>query len=206
MFLLHKPSPSTIHDFLADQAQLDFTYSAVGATAAVPPADYVVDHRRIQIGAGQGVFRAAQEGLKHWEQFRLGWVEAVPRETPIQPGQVVAVVAHTFGLWWLNACRIVYVVDEIEPIRRFGFAYGTLPDHAASGEERFLIEWDRTDDCVWYDILAFSRPHHFLTRIGYPVVRRIQKKFGRDSAAAMKRGTGCSIATGATTLDHDTTK
>ena len=38
---------------------------------------------------------------------------------------------------------------------RFGFAYGTLPGHGGSGEERFLIERDR-DDGVWYDILAFS--------------------------------------------------
>ena len=37
------------------------------------------------------------------------------------------------GLWWLNACRIVYVVDEAGPVTRFGFAYGTLPGHAGSG-------------------------------------------------------------------------
>jgi uncharacterized protein (UPF0548 family) len=48
-----------------------------------------------------------------------------------------------------------------------------------------LIEWDQGDDNVWYDILAFSRPNHFLTRLGYPVVRRTQKRFGQDSAASM---------------------
>jgi uncharacterized protein (UPF0548 family) len=26
------------------------------------------------------------------------------------------------------------------PVRRFGFAYGTLPDHVESGEERFTVE------------------------------------------------------------------
>ena len=66
-------------------------------------------------------------------------------------------------------------------------AYRTLPGHVESGEERFLAEWDRGDDGVWYDILAFSRPNHVLTRLGYPVVRRLQKRFGRDSAAAMLR-------------------
>ena len=70
---------------------------------------------------------------------------------------------------------------------KFGFAYGTLPGHVESGEERFLIEWDRETDKVWYDILAFSRPNHFLTRLGYPLVRRTQKRFGRDSAASMFR-------------------
>jgi uncharacterized protein (UPF0548 family) len=81
----------------------------------------------------------------------------------------------------------VYVVDESGPISKFGFAYGTLPGHVESGEERFLIEWDRADDSVWYDILAFSRPNHILIRLGYPIVRRTQKRFGRDSAASMLR-------------------
>ena len=56
----------------------------------------------------------------------------------------------------VNACRVVYVVDEEEPIQRYGFAYGTLPDHAETGEERFLVEWNRASGEVWYDILAFS--------------------------------------------------
>src|SRR4029079_18649839 len=94
-------------------------------------------------------------------------------------------------LWWLNACKIVYVVDEWGPIRRFGLAYGTLPDHAGRGEERFLIEWDQADNNVWYDILAFSRPNHFLTRLGYPIVRRTQKRFGQDSATSMLPGVRC---------------
>lgn len=79
------------------------------------------------------------------------------------------------------------MIDEAGPITKFGFAYGTLPDHAGSGEERFLIEWDRADNSVWYDILAFSRPQHFFIRLGYPMVRRTQKRFGRESAAVMLR-------------------
>ena len=99
----------------------------------------------------------------------------------------MAVLARIAGLWWLNACRIVYVIDEAGPVQRFGFAYGTLPDHAETGEERFLIEWDRADNSVWYDILAFSRPRHPLTRLGYPFARLVQKSFARQSAAAMQR-------------------
>ena len=105
--------------------------------------------------------------------------------SPIQAGQVVAVIAWLFGLWWLNACRIVYLVEEEGPVKRFGFAYGTLPQHAESGEERFSVEWHEQDNAVWYDILAFSRPNQLLARLGYPLVRRAQKRFGRDSAAAL---------------------
>jgi len=75
--------------------------------------------------------------------------------------------------------------------QRFGFAYGTLPGHIERGEERFLLEMS-DDDSVWYDILAFSQPRHLLTKIGYPFVRRMQKRFGRESAAAMVRAVNLS--------------
>lgn len=105
-------------------------------------------------------------------------------------------VAQVFGLWCLNACRIVSVVDDQGPVKKFGFAYGTLPAHVESGEERFSVEWNKEDDSVWYDILAFSRPRQFLVRAGYPAVRRLQKRFARDSAAAMVR----AVAPGGHTL------
>jgi uncharacterized protein (UPF0548 family) len=106
-------------------------------------------------------------------------------KTTIETGDNVAIVARNLGLWWLNACRIVYVVEEEEPVRRYGYASGTLPAHAGEGEERFLVEWDRASGEVWYDILAFSRPYGLLSRLGHPYMRRVQKRFGRESAAAM---------------------
>jgi uncharacterized protein (UPF0548 family) len=185
MLSLRKPSVDALRRFMAAQAKLPYTYEAVGATAETPPAGYVVDRTRMKLGEGEPVFRSAIAALRRWEQFRLGWVEAWSPDTPIQPGEVVAVMGRAIGVWWLNACRIVYIVDEAGPISKFGFAYGTLPGHVESGEERFLIEWNRGDNTVWFDIVAFSRPNHFLTRFGYPVVRRLQKQFGRDSAASM---------------------
>jgi uncharacterized protein (UPF0548 family) len=187
MLSLQKPPAERLRRFLAAQSKLDLTYPAVGTTAAVPPAGYAVDHTRIRLGEGAGTFAAAKAALRRWEHFRLGWVEAWPPETPIQAGQAVAVVAWLFGLWWLNACRIVYVVDEQGPVQRYGFAYGTLPEHAESGEERFTVERHEKDDAVWYDILAFSRPQQLLARLGYPFARRLQQRFAWDSAAAMQR-------------------
>jgi uncharacterized protein (UPF0548 family) len=115
--------------------------------------------------------------------FRLGWVEVHGTEAPLAPGLTVAPLAHAFGVWFLNACRVVYLLDEE---RRFGFAYGTLADHAERGEECFLVE-RREDDSVWYDLLAFSRPGHWLTWLGFPVVRGLQKRFAAGSLAAMAR-------------------
>jgi uncharacterized protein (UPF0548 family) len=187
MLLLRRPSTSAIRGFLTTQSKFGFTYSAIGCTATVPPLGYTVDHTRVRLGTGETVFIRAEAALRRWDHFRLGWVEAWPPETPIQPGEVVSVLAHKFRLWSLNACRIVYVVDEPGPIRRFGFAYGTLPDHVESGEERFVVEWDEAIDEVWYDILAFSRPRHLMVRMGNRYMRRLQKRFGRESAAAMRQ-------------------
>jgi uncharacterized protein (UPF0548 family) len=184
---LRRPSDALIRAFLDAQAKFDFTYPAVGATATTPPVGYHVDHTRIKLGEGERVFRAAKAALAGWDQFKLGWVEAWPPEAPLQVGELVGIVARRLGVWWLNACRIVYVVDENGPITRSGFANGTLPDHAGTGEERFLIEWDRATGEVSYDILAFSRPHRCLSRVGYRYMRRVQKRFGLESSAAMVR-------------------
>jgi uncharacterized protein (UPF0548 family) len=187
MLLFSKPGDAAIRGFLDAQAALDFTYPAVGATAGTPPNGWVVDHTRVELGAGEQAFSAAKQALRQWQQFQLGWVVPCWPATPIAAGAVVGILAHTLGVWWLNASRIVYVLDDDGPIVRFGFAYGTLPGHVESGEERFLVEWRRDTDKVWYDILAFSRPRHWLAKLGRPYARRMQKRFARQSAAAMIR-------------------
>lgn len=166
---------------------LPFTYEPVAATAGNLPERFVVDHTRGVLGHGEAKFNAARAALRRWQQFQLGWLEAAPRDTPHEVGQTVAVLACLGRVYWLNACRIIYTINEDGPVRRYGFAYGTLPDHAESGEERFLVQWNRATDEVIYDILAFSRPQHPLARLGYPLVRLLQKKFARDSVAAMQR-------------------
>jgi uncharacterized protein (UPF0548 family) len=190
MLSLRKPTREEIRKFLDGQSRLDFSYSFVGYTASTAPRGFSVDHTRVKLGSGEAVFLAATLAIQRWEQFRLGWVEAWSPETPIESGEVVGVLGRVIGLWWLNACRIVYVIDEGGPVQRFGFAYGTLPGHVESGEERFLIEWDRGENSVWYDILAFSRPRHPLARLGYPFARLMQKRFARDSVKAMVRDVG----------------
>lgn len=185
MFSLTRPSPSTIRRFLAEQARLEYSYAAVGATSGERPPGFDVDHTRQKLGTGERAFLAATKAIETWKQFRLPWLEAGPADTPIRPGEVVAILARIGLVWSLNACRIVSVVDEAGSTDRFGFAYGTLPGHAEMGEERFLVEWNHGDDSVWFDILAYSRPRHLLARLGYPAVRLLQHRFARQSAATM---------------------
>jgi uncharacterized protein (UPF0548 family) len=132
-------------------------------------------------------FERAVTAVKNWKQFDLGWVIAVPKNTPIEVGAVVAIMTNHFGFWSLNACRIVYLINDEQPIKRFGFAYGTLADHVESGEERFTIEWHKDRNEVWFDILAFSRPRNVFVRLGFPLARMLQKRFVRDSMAVMSK-------------------
>jgi len=104
----------------------------------------------------------------------------------MKEGATVGVLVSHLGFWSLNACRIVYTIDEHGPVERYGFAYGTLPGHMAFGEERFAVEYDRNDGSVWYDLLAFLRLG-VLARMGYPFTRALQMRFARDSKAAMRR-------------------
>ncbi|HEX9423035.1 MAG TPA: DUF1990 domain-containing protein [Pyrinomonadaceae bacterium] len=192
MFLCRKPSEEFVRQFIASQQDLAFSYSEVGATQGQPPAGYTVDHNRIKLGQGQETYQRAMSALRSWRQFDLGWVTIVPPRQPLKVGTTVAVRAKTFGLWSLNAARVVYVIDENDSEKaRFGFAYGTLADHVERGEERFTVEWRKDDDdSVWYDIYAFSRPKYLLVRIGFPVARMLQKRFVRESLAVMRAAVG----------------
>ena len=193
---LFKPSAATLRRTIAAQSTLPFSYAEVGVTASHPHSplpiapSYTVDHTRVELGAGSDVFERAKAALARWRQFQLGWLEAFPNDTPIRTGETVLVIARAGGLWWTNAARIVYTVDEhADASSRFGFAYGTLPGHVEMGEELFLIEWDRATDRVHFDILAFSRPRHFLVRLNRRRARAMQKQFAAEAAAAMRAAT-----------------
>jgi uncharacterized protein (UPF0548 family) len=190
VFSFRKPSIKTRRRILAFESTLDLTYTTVGATFGKTPmpAGYVVDSTRVELGRGQAAFDRARTGLANWQQFNLGWLEAFPNDTPIRVGETVLVIARAGGMWWTNAARIVEVLDDTSASSsRFGFAYGTLPGHVETGEERFLIEWDLATDIVWFDILAFSRPRHWLVRLKRRRARAMQKRFAADSTAAMQR-------------------
>ena len=187
MYLFKKPSDGRFSKFIESQSRLEFTYPSVGTTRTGDnPSGFVVDHNRICLGAGEATFDAARRALCEWQHYRFDWIELLRPDGNPQPEQTVGVLARALGLWVLNACRVVYVIEEEEPLRRFAFAYGTLPEHAESGEERFQVEWHQEDNSVWYDILAFSRPKQLFARLAYPYVRRKQKQFARESILAMK--------------------
>ncbi len=174
-----------VQHFLKKQRLEEFAYRAVGATEGHPPRGYDYDDNQVQLGEGKAVFERAVEALFAMKMFSTSWTGITAGETgDIRPGLTMAVEAQAYGLWWLNACRVVYLVDELKPVRLRGFAYGTLPAHVEEGEELFSIEqW--ADGTVWYRVQAFSRPRYWPVRLVEPMARSLQAKFVRDSQAAM---------------------
>lgn len=186
MWSLSPPSPERVRLFLEEQRGLGFSYPEVGHSLDRSPPGYTIDHNRELLGHGEAAFAAGCGALRCWTMFPAPWTRIEPVDTPLETGRVVAMIAHIYGVWWLNACRIVCQIDETVPVRRFGFAYGTLPGHVECGEERFTVEM-LADGSVWYDLRAFSRPRYWPVRLAKPLARGLQRRFVVESKAAMQQ-------------------
>lgn len=191
MFLIRRPSPEDIDRFLRESEVLPLSYSPTGIVKANSVRDDL-DEASVVIGRGQAAFERARAALIAWKQFGIGWVETFPPAAPVVPGTVVAVLIRHLGFWSLNGCRVLYSVGSLNDVARFGFAYGTLTNHAESGEELFEVFIDPQTDEVNYRIRAISWPQAALARVGQPIVRVLQKRFREDSAVAMKHATRCN--------------
>jgi len=179
---------------LARLELLQPTYDEVGATDGVPPPGYRHVHRREVVGMGREAFAAAADALVGWRVHRAAGL----RVTASGPATAVGVVvAQRFGVGPLGLdapCRVVAVVDE--PAAR-GFAYGTLPGHPESGEERFVVRLHRpgteepTDSdeataSVTAEITTFWRPVTVLSRLGGPLTRVTQRLVTDRYLAALR--------------------
>ena len=145
------------------------TYSEVGATVTDPlPGGY--HHVRVtaRIGTGRDRFEQAAERVMRYGMLRGAGV--VVRATT-EVAQVGTLVLGRLGP--IPApCRVVLVLDD--PDRR-GFAYGTLPGHAETGEELFAVRYDPTDGAVYAEVIAFSRHGTWWSRLGSPVTAFVQR-------------------------------
>jgi uncharacterized protein (UPF0548 family) len=105
------------------------------------------------------------------------------------------VVEMFLGPRWLGIralCRVVYVINEPD---RVGFAYGTLPGHAESGEESFVL--DRREGQVNFTVRAFSKPASRLSRLGGPVTGVVQGAMAERGRPFVSAAVSCLATTGA---------
>ncbi len=67
----------------------------------------------------------------------------------------------------------------------FDAALGLARLHQA-GEERYALTMNK-DKSVHYEVSSLSKPDHFLSRLGYPVVCALQSNFIRQSTRSLLR-------------------
>jgi uncharacterized protein (UPF0548 family) len=184
MFLAGRPAQRELEEFIARSRDLPLSYDPMGI-AKESPRRFNVDEASAVIGLGKRDFDRAKYALAAWGHFELGWVEQFPRGASINPGTTVAILVRHCGFYSLNGCRVVYRVSDSDVT--FGFAYGTLTNHAEMGEEVFEVRFAPESGEVIYRIQAASKPRAVLAKIGYPLTRRLQARFRRDSITAMSR-------------------
>src|SRR6266853_832028 len=186
MFLTRRPSQHEIETFIARSRDLPLSYDPIGI-AKESPRGFKVDEASGVIGRGEEAFARAKIALAEWRHFDFGWVELFPRGAAIDPGSVVAVLVNHLGFWSLNGCRVVYTLGDRQTGPRFGFAYGTLINHAELGEEIFELSLVPETEKVIYRIRAVSKARATFARTGYPFTRMLQERFRRDSITALRR-------------------
>ena len=176
---LLRPSEAQLGSVAAELSRSRFSYAEPGLThpehSSAYPDSFHVDERRVFLGNGEAVFERASRAIFTWQMYATSWTQLFPVTPPVK-GSVHCVSAAHFGLYSLNPVRVVYTIKA--PVRA-GFAVGTLPGHAESGEERFLVEAE--NDKVYFSILAVSKPAGLLVRLAAPFARRIQQRFFADA-------------------------
>jgi uncharacterized protein (UPF0548 family) len=155
--------------------------------AVTPRPGFHLDEATAVVGRGDVDFAHARAALSDWAHFKLGWVAVFPERVPIASGSVVAVVVRHLGFWSVNGCRVVDVIEKHDDAPVFGFAYGTLVNHAECGEEIFKVSLSPVTGLVTYEIRAVSKARAPLARLGRPVTQAFQAKFRCDSMRAMTR-------------------
>ncbi len=157
----------------------DFSYDAVGATAGEVPGGYGYIRRTRLLESRD--LDAVADILMSWRMHQGAGLR-VAASSASAAEESVAEMRLGIGFASLRIpCRVVYVVDETN-LR--GFAYGTLPGHPESGEERFVVQ-RLSDGRIEATISAFSKPVTRSARLGGPITGWIQRVMTERYLAAL---------------------
>ena len=188
MFFLRHPSDARVREHLASIADAPFTHHFEGRTRHPierPPDRMQLDAYGCELGTGDAVYRRGVEALKSFANYPSSFTRVVRLSPGFAVGTVFGTVASHFGFASMQPCRIAFLIDEPDE-GRFGFVLGTLPGHVVSGEETFVVCSDSATGRVRYEVRVLSRPEALLARVGRSVVRLVQRRFRRETCAAMR--------------------
>jgi uncharacterized protein (UPF0548 family) len=169
---LRRPDETDLGVLVERHRHAALTYSPVGVSGLEEvPVGYRRDRWGRDLGDGDRVFAVASQTIRTWGVHR-GAGLIVCADGPPTVGDVVALCAP-LPIGHVDAvCRIVWVIDEPD---RFGFAYGTLPEHPEDGEESFVVSMSESG-VVRFEITAVSRPRHIMARAAPPIARVLQRR------------------------------
>jgi uncharacterized protein (UPF0548 family) len=153
------------------------------APTAVPTDDpaggWRRDHDEATLAAGPARAAAAERARAALLAYRVFppslLVAAMPGLT-VEPGATIVQGFRLGPLGVIAAARVLTVFDrDREGVRRTGFSYVTLAGHPERGAITLAIVEDERAEVVRFEIDSISRPGHWLTRLGAPLARRIQR-------------------------------
>jgi uncharacterized protein (UPF0548 family) len=187
VFSLRRPSADALARLVADQADRELTYSEHGATATSGegPPGYRHDQWQVDLGEfTQERFDRLAQALIDWRIQHGSGLAIFPAEA-VRPGLTFTLSFRVGIAYVIAAGRVVYVTSEPG---RSGFAYGTLPAHPEQGEEAFHVEKDGSR--LVFRVVAFSRPHDPLAKLGAPVSRALQVRINQRYLRAARELAG----------------
>ncbi len=177
MGLLRAASPEGLRD-------APFTYAEVGATGdAELPAGYLHGEWTEVVGSGREVFERVAAAILDWVPQRSVGLRVRATGSPGEVGTVVVLTAGLPRLGYDIPCRVVWASTTGD---ERGYAYGTLPGHPESGEERFTVRLTGTGDVV-VAIRVFSRLATPAARAVPPVSRFVQGLATRRYLSSLRR-------------------
>lgn len=158
-----------------------------GVTDGSRPSDHFDRHEGV-IGREppgppleDGPYLRVRRAILDYRIFPEKLAVPVVERTPLQVGDVLGLRYPLFPFIAIFfASKVIDLIDEQQEERvRHGFTYRTLEGHMMLGEETFLVEKDLRTGEVKASLEAWSRPNHWLTRIGYWYARWCQLQAGR---------------------------
>ena len=147
-------------------------------------------HQCCKIGSGEQDYLAAVEALSLGKCFDLNWVEPILQK-PLESQGTFCLIVRAFGFCAVNFCRVVYSGEQTKDESQFfAIGIGTLKRHAAIGEERISVNWNRENGDVHFLIDSYSRPSSWLSKLFAIYLRRQQLRFVDQACKRMKREIG----------------
>ena len=114
MFYLERPDDAVVQSVLDRSSELRFNFDEPGGTRdgeSAPPG-YVSDRYGTELGRGERVFQSARGAIETFAMYPAPWTDVISRRGVEVDAVFVARIRH-LGIWSLNPCRIIDVVDEL---------------------------------------------------------------------------------------------